>query len=84
MHEGLYESLLTDQLNQDLAARPDVRPQIAAVDGAEQPLTLARHLSQLIERALRTAKAADERAQLTRRSWPCCPPRARRGAAASA
>jgi superfamily II DNA or RNA helicase len=64
--EGLYESLLTERLNQALAARPDLCADIAAVDDAEQPLTLARHLAPLIERALRTAKTADERAELTR------------------
>lgn len=66
MDEGLYESLLTDRLDRDLAARPDLSAQIAAVDDAEQPLTLARHLSPLIERALRTARTADERTALTR------------------
>jgi HKD family nuclease len=64
--EGLYESLLTERLNQALAARPDLHPDIDGVDDAEQPLTLARHLAPLIERALRTARTADERTQLTR------------------
>jgi superfamily II DNA or RNA helicase/HKD family nuclease len=66
MDEGLYESLLTERLDKDLAARPDLRPRIAPVDDAEQPLTLARHLTPLIERALRTARTADERTELTR------------------
>jgi hypothetical protein len=30
--ESLYESLLTDRLDRDLAARLDLRAQIAAVD----------------------------------------------------
>lgn len=66
MDEGLYESLLTDRLENDLVARPDLLAQFAAVDEAEQPLTLARHLAPLIERALRTARTADERTALTR------------------
>ncbi|ORV49018.1 helicase [Mycolicibacter engbaekii] len=66
MDEGLYESLLTGRLERDLAARPDLCPQIVTVDDAEQPLALARHLTPLIERALRSAKTAEERAQLTR------------------
>jgi superfamily II DNA or RNA helicase len=65
--EGLYESLLTQRLNQALAARPDLHPDIDAVDDAEQPLTLTRHLAPLIERALRTAKTAEARAALMRK-----------------
>ena len=65
--EGLYESLLTDRLNQELAQRPDLRPETGLVDEAEQPLTLARHLTPVIEKSLRTAGDAHERAELVRR-----------------
>jgi superfamily II DNA or RNA helicase len=64
--EGLYESLLTERLNQTLVARPDLHPDIDAVDDAEQPLTLTRHLTPLIERSLRTAKTPEARAELMR------------------
>jgi hypothetical protein len=65
--EGLYESLLTERLNAALAARPDLRADIDAVDDAEQPLTLARHLTPLIERSLRAVRVPAERAELVRR-----------------
>jgi hypothetical protein len=64
--EGLYESLLTERLQQALAAEPDLRTGFGAVDEAEQPLTLTRHLTGLFERALRTAGTPSERAELVR------------------
>ncbi|KWX20783.1 DUF3427 domain-containing protein [Mycolicibacterium wolinskyi] len=66
MDAGLYESLLTERLNGELLCRPDLLPEIAAVDDAEQALTLARHLTPLIERRLRAAGNAGARAQLLR------------------
>lgn len=60
MDEGLYASPLAERLDRDLAARPNQHPQIAAVDDVDQPLTLARHLTPLIERALRAARTTDE------------------------
>ncbi|MEO8816320.1 MAG: DUF3427 domain-containing protein, partial [Mycobacterium sp.] len=66
MDEGLYESLLTDRLHHVLAARPDLRADTAAVDEAEQPLTLARHLAPLIEHSLRAARTPESRAELVR------------------
>ncbi|MEZ0362642.1 DUF3427 domain-containing protein [Mycobacterium sp. pUA109] len=66
MDEGLYESLLTDRPYQALAAQTDLRANMDTVDEAEQPLTLARHLAPLIERALRTARTAEARAELMR------------------
>jgi HKD family nuclease len=67
VEEGLYESLLTERLQQALAARPDLHPELGSVDEAEQPLTIARHLTPLIERALRAARTPPERAELVRR-----------------
>jgi superfamily II DNA or RNA helicase/HKD family nuclease len=65
--EGLYESLLTDQLHRELAERPDLHPEIDSVDDAEQPLTIARHLTPLIERTLRAAATPQERVDLVHR-----------------
>lgn len=64
--EGLYESLLTERLQQALAGRPDLHPEIDAVDEGEQPLALARHLSAVIEHSLRVAATPQDRAELVR------------------
>jgi superfamily II DNA or RNA helicase/HKD family nuclease/AraC-like DNA-binding protein len=64
---GLYESLLTERLNQALVQRPDLRAEFDAVDGAEQPLAIARHLAPIIEKSLHAARNADERAELVRK-----------------
>ncbi|OBG82617.1 helicase [Mycobacterium sp. E802] len=66
MDAGLYESLLTERLNAALAQRPDLQADIGAVDEAEQALTIARHLTPLIERQLNAAGSAEARAQLLR------------------
>lgn len=67
MDVGLYETLLTERLNSALAHNTGLQAEFSAVDDAEQALVLARHLSPLIERQLRAARGADERAQLTRK-----------------
>lgn len=67
MEEGLYESLLTERLRQALAGRPDLRSDLDAVDEAEQPLAIARHLAPLIERSLRAAATPQARAEMVRR-----------------
>lgn len=67
MDVGLYESLVTERLNSALARSSELHGELSTVDEAEQALVLARHLSPLIERQLRAARGADERAQLTRK-----------------
>jgi hypothetical protein len=67
MHEGLYESLLTERLSQMLASHTDLRADIDPVDEAEQPLTIARHLTPLVEQSLRAAKTPEARAGLVDR-----------------
>ncbi len=66
MDVGLYESLLTERLNTALAERTDLHPEFSTVDDAEQALTIARHLTPLIERQLRAAGNAEARAELLR------------------
>ncbi len=75
MDEGLYESLLTDRLNEALAQRPHLHPDTRAVDDAEQPLAIARHLTPIIERSLRTAGGAHARADLVRKILSVLPGR---------
>ncbi len=67
VHEGLYESLLTERLHRELAARADLHAKIDLVDEVEQPLTIARHLTPVIERSLRAAATSQDRADLVRR-----------------
>jgi superfamily II DNA or RNA helicase/HKD family nuclease len=67
VYEGLYESLLTEQLHRALAARPDLHPEVNPVDEGEQPLTIVRHLMPVIERSLRAAVTRQERADLVQR-----------------
>jgi superfamily II DNA or RNA helicase len=67
VHGGLYESLLTERLHRELSGRPDLHPEINPVDDGEQPLTVARHLTPLIERSLRAAATPQDRADLVRR-----------------
>ena len=66
MHRGIYESLLTDQLNQQLQQRDDLQAEYGTVDEAEQALTIARHLAPIIERAMRGAGTAEGRIELVR------------------
>lgn len=66
MHTGIYESLLTDQLVQQLEERENLRPEYGNVDDAEQALTIARHLAPIIERAMRAARTPEDRAELAR------------------
>lgn len=67
MHRGIYESLLTDQLSEQLQQRDDLKADYGTVDEAEQALTIARHLMPIIERAMRGAGTAEDRIELVRR-----------------
>lgn len=66
MDQGIYESLLTEQLAGSLTHAGDVLPEYGTVDEAEQPLVIARHLAPIIEHSLRGLKAVDDRRQLVR------------------
>lgn len=50
--EGLYESVVTTALQQYLDQRREMHPRFAAVDVADQPHVLTRHLLQHVEAAL--------------------------------
>lgn len=66
MDVGLYESLLTERLNAAQAERPDPQPDVSTVDDAEEALTIAQHLTLLIERQLAAAGSPEARAALLR------------------
>jgi superfamily II DNA or RNA helicase len=56
MYEGLYESLVTTELEQRLASLIALEASTAAVDEADQPHVLARHVYQAARRALADIK----------------------------
>ncbi len=64
---GIYESLLTASLNQQIKQSAGLRAEFGSVDEAEQALTMTRHLAPIIERSLRAATNSDERADLVHR-----------------
>lgn len=61
MDTGVYESLLTEHLHAQLAQHPDLHPDFATVDDAEQALAIARYLAPIIERSLRSARTVEDR-----------------------
>ncbi|WP_101947997.1 DUF3427 domain-containing protein [Mycobacterium sp. 3519A] len=67
MELGVYESLLTQKLSRTLTEVGGIHPEYQSVDDAEQPIAVARHLAPIIERSMRLARTADDRAELTRR-----------------
>ena len=67
MELGVYESLLTGKLFRTLTENGELYPEYQSVDDAEQPIAIARHLAPIIERSMRVARTADDRAELTRR-----------------
>lgn len=67
MDVGIYESLLTAKLSDQLARSVDVRADVGKVDEAEQALVLARHLAPLIEQSLRSASTVEDRVDLVTR-----------------
>src|SRR6478609_8248130 len=64
---GLYESLLTHRLRRRLNAQPLLVPEIEAIDPADQPAVLARHVHDAVHRALRGARTTDQRVALVNR-----------------
>ncbi|PVG81788.1 DUF3427 domain-containing protein [Nocardioides gansuensis] len=56
MHQGLYESLLTTALSQDLETLDAVATTIEKVDPADQPHVLARHVAAALTRKLESVK----------------------------
>jgi superfamily II DNA or RNA helicase len=61
---GLYESLMTAGLEDRLASHVALRADIVAVDQADQPHVLSRHLQSLIERTLSATKDPVSRLKL--------------------
>ncbi|MBJ7331399.1 MAG: DUF3427 domain-containing protein [Solirubrobacteraceae bacterium] len=67
MQKGLYESLLTQRLRAALAATEGVELETAALDDANAPHVLARHVADLLQHKLRVTRDPDQRIRLVNR-----------------
>jgi superfamily II DNA or RNA helicase/HKD family nuclease len=67
VHRGIYESLLTDRLREQLEQNDDLQAEYGTVDESEQALTIARHLAPIIEGAMRGASTVEDRIELVQR-----------------
>jgi len=65
--EGLYESLLTNELSVALKALGDLVPTVAAIDPADQPHIMARHIGEAVTRTLDDIKDPAARVELANR-----------------
>ena len=64
LRPGLYESLLTAKLGRQLAANADLDAELRAVDPAEQPEVLARHIREAAFRTLSAVHDPGKRVEL--------------------
>lgn len=58
MRDGLYEQLITRQLSSALVGL-EASAEVDSLEEADQPVVLARHVSAVVERALRNARPSD-------------------------
>lgn len=65
--EGLYESLLTRRLRSRLNAHPLLVPDIEYIDAADQPVVLARHVQDAVQRVLASERSPQRRVELVNR-----------------
>jgi superfamily II DNA or RNA helicase/HKD family nuclease len=64
VHEGIYESLVTQALSRQLSTLEEIERSFRTVDEADQPQVLARHIAHVMERALADAKDTAARVRL--------------------
>ncbi|PFG39517.1 superfamily II DNA or RNA helicase [Georgenia soli] len=64
LHDGLYESLVTPSLERKLAGLPGHRSRLEAVDAADEPDVLARHVAGEVARVLRDTRNESKRVEL--------------------
>jgi superfamily II DNA or RNA helicase/HKD family nuclease len=67
VREGLYESLLTEQLRRRLGARPDLTTADGVVDEARQPHVLATHLARVVQNTVSRTRGIERRVELVDR-----------------
>jgi superfamily II DNA or RNA helicase/HKD family nuclease len=61
LHEGLYEAVLTHDLDRTLRRLTSLTPALARVDEADLPHVLSRHVATVVEQVLTTARSTDHR-----------------------
>ena len=54
MHEGIYESLVTQALSRQLSTLEEIERSFRTVDEADQPQVLARHIAHVMAVLLAT------------------------------
>ncbi|MCI3926462.1 DUF3427 domain-containing protein [Paenibacillus sp. TRM 82003] len=64
--EGLYESLITHDVNAVMTSAAGWTTLLRSVDDADAPLVLARHVSSLVQQALETTTSQTDRLALVR------------------
>lgn len=52
LHHGLYEQVINNQLNSELAEIPGARKAVAPIDKAEASKVLAQYLSNVVQKGL--------------------------------
>jgi superfamily II DNA or RNA helicase/HKD family nuclease len=62
--EGIYEQLITRAVERGLSGSPHLRADLHAVDPADEPDVLARHIATEVARVLRDTKNEDKRTHL--------------------
>ena len=63
MDQGIYESVLTEQLSA-LVAASELIPDIGGIDPGDQPHVLARHVAAVVQRALEARRNPEDRMSL--------------------
>jgi superfamily II DNA or RNA helicase/HKD family nuclease len=66
VQEGLYESVLTERLQQLLSADGRKEADIARIEEVEQPIVLTRHLGPIIQQTLRGVRDPEKRVDIVR------------------
>ena len=61
MREGIYESLVTASLKEQIASEPSLIADLSAVDPADQPAVLTRHVAEELLKELEAAKDPEAR-----------------------
>jgi len=56
MLEGIYESLLTESLSKRISGQDGLNAQLSAIDPADQPRVLSRHVAEELLRVLESTK----------------------------
>ena len=61
LHEGLYESVVTHDLDRTLHCLTTLTPDFRKVDDADLPHVLTRHVTAVVEQALTSARSTEQR-----------------------